>query len=536
MDTRLLRIIITLVLGLGFAIYLGVAVALDQVEAVSWVLGIGVFVILLALGRHIWALIPLALCLDGALNFLPGAPSVWYVATPLATCFLLLRFLSRTKDFTWRWTWMDTMVFLNLLLLIQAYMRNPTGLAILGGGGGGARIGGKTYVDFYLVTIGYFVLGSVRSEWKYVRVVLYCMIGLQLFDGLLGAATGFSGSLAALVSKVYGNVDYTSAIAGLEGGITQGYTYDINTRFITLTQIGLVLGTICFTLWRPISCLNPTRPFRGVLLILTLVATLMSGFRSNLTRIVFLFIAGCVARRRPFDLAIAGGCAFLLLCTVMLSGIGMELPFAAQRALSFLPVGVSEDAKKQAQESSEWRFEMWRLALSSDRYIRNKIFGDGFGFTAAELKVANDPTINLSGQAQMEYYMSKGSYHGFHVECIRFVGAVGLIIATVILFVFGAKAWQLIRYFDGRQGWPALLYVCVPYLMQPAYYWLVFGSYKGNFMTYVLGGGLLKLLDNIRVRELAEEIPERSFPGSDPATDTWDPLRGPLPGGRPAVV
>ena len=159
MDSNSLKTLLVIVLGTFVAIFLGVSAATAQFEAIAWEGGVLFFVVLLALGRHVWTLIPLSLCLSGGLNFVPGNPSTWYIATPIVVCFLVLRFLSRSRDFVWRWTWMETLVLLNLLLLIQAYVRNPTGLLIFGGAGG--LIGGKSYVDFLIVTVGFFVLGSI---------------------------------------------------------------------------------------------------------------------------------------------------------------------------------------------------------------------------------------------------------------------------------------------------------------------------------------------------------------------------------------
>jgi len=502
MDSQKLKIILIITLGAFLALYLGVAAATAQDEAIAWVCGVATLVGLLYLGRHVWVLIPLGLCLSGNLNCIPGAPLAWYIATPLAAIFLLLRFATRAPNFLWRWTWLDTLVLLNVLMLVQAYMRNPTGLHILGGVGG--NIGGKTYFDYLIVTSGFYILSTVKTEWKIVRRVLYIMVGIQVCDGLLGAATSFSSGLAAVVSHVYSNVDYDSAISGLTDGMGVGTGYNIDTRFTNLPLCGLSLGLICCTFWRPITSLNLVRPYRPLILMLALAALMMSGFRSQLMRFFLFFIAGTAARRKPLDLVMAAAMGVVLICIVLVGGFAQNLPFAAQRSLSFLPIGVSEGAKHQGEQSSDWRFDMWRLALTTDRYIHNKLLGDGFGFSAAELRVNLDPTKIQTAQQQQDFFMSKGSYHGFHVECIRFVGAIGLLICTCILFVCSAKAWQLIRYFEGRPGWTAVLFLCVPYLIEPIQYWWLFGSYKGNFMPYLLGVGLLKLLDNIRVAELAD--------------------------------
>ena len=522
MDSNKLKTLLVIIIAAFGAIFLGVSAATAQMEAIAWEGGVLCFVLLLALGRHVWVLIPLSLCLSGGLNFLPGSPATWYIATPIVVGFMLLRFLSRSRDFIWRWTWMETLVLLNLLLLIQTYLRNPTGLLIFGSSGG--MIGGKAYLDFLIATVGFFVLGAVRTEWKTVRIVLYLCVGIRVCDGLLSAATGFSSTIAGAAARVYGNVDYAAAIIGMEGAVGQGLSYDLNTRFDNLAQIGLALGLLCCTFWRPLASLNPFRPYRPALLLLALAAVLMSGFRSQLTRFAFIFIAGTLVRRKPQDLLFAAGMASLILAIVLVGGLGSSLPRAAQRALSFLPIGASEEVKHEGLESSQWRFKMWRLALTTDRYIKNKLLGDGFGFTAAEFRLNTSSKVYLTEDEQMDFFMSKGSYHGFHVETIRFVGAAGLLVATCMLFVCAAKAWRLIRYFEGRPGWSALLFLCVPYLIEPIHYWFVFGSYRGMFLLYLLGAGMLKVLDNIRVQELAAQPAEPTAQLAATGRERWVPM------------
>ena len=523
MDSSKIKAIIIAALAAFAAIYLGIAAATAQTEALAWVGGMLALAGLFFMGRNVWILIPLGLSLSGQLNFIPGAPCAWYIATPLAMVFLGLRFLSRTPDFTWRWTWLDTLVVLNFVMLVQVYMRNPTGLRIFSEGGeSSVMIGGKTYVDYALITAGFLILSTVKTEWKTVRVVLYLMVAIQLCDGLLGAATSFSGALAAAVSHVYGNVDYNAATAGLESTMGTGYEVQIENRLTSLPQLGMALGLFCFSFWRPITALNPLRPYRPLMVITAIVLVLMGGFRSALTRLVFLFIAAAFAHRKPQDLVLGAVLGILALSLLLVGNFTQQLPFAAQRAMAFLPIGVSQEATRDSTESSEWRFKMWRLALTSDRYIHNKLLGDGFGFTADEFKMGEQTNLALSEEAQMDFYMQKGSYHGFHVETIRFVGALGLLNATVFLIVAAMKAWQLIRYYEGRSGWHALLFVCVPYLIEPVFAWFVFGAYKGNFMTFMLGAGLLRIMDNIRVSEIAEQKAVEQQNISSP--DTWVPI------------
>ena len=70
---------------------------------------------------------------------------------------------------------------------------------------------------------------------------------------------------------------------------------------------------------------------------------------------------------------------------VMISLVNLvaPLPPNIQRSLSFLPGTWDQRIRDDANESTDWRVEMWIEVLSSDRYIHDKILGDGLGFSAS---------------------------------------------------------------------------------------------------------------------------------------------------------
>lgn len=497
MESSKIRVLIVLVFALCGAVYLGISAATAQYETVAWVVGIGILIILMTLGGNVWTVIPVAGALSGGLTFLPGFPQPWYVATPIVGGFMLTRFLLRSNMFQFRWTWLDTFILLQIGVLLQAYMRNPTGLAIFSD----SVVGGRPYFDYAVAITSYFLLSIVKTDRKtFVRVVTLVLI-VNLGDDLLRAITGFSGNFARLVGKLYTNVEYSANAAGAS------FAFDVQTtRFGGLMNLGLTLGLISFSFHRPLTSLSPIRPIAFLMLALSVVFSLFSGFRSSIIRLGCFFIAGTLIRKKPLDIFIGGavGSVGILLFSAT---FGLKhLPDAAQRALSFLPFQVSESAKNVAQASSDWRFEMWRIVLTSDRYIKNKMLGDGFGYSKAEheaqLKVAETGAAYLGDSIDM--FIAKGSYHGWHVEAIRFTGVLGLVIGVILLFAFARYAWLAIRHFEGSKYYGYVVFICIPFLIEPFFHIFVFGSYKSTFMELIAAAGILRLIDNLRIRELAE--------------------------------
>jgi hypothetical protein len=499
MDSQKLKGILIIALAGFFAIYLGVAAATAQTEALAWVAGIAGLVFLLALGRHIWTLIPIFAVLGGNLPMIPGYPSPWYAITPVVTVFLLARFMMRSKNFTYQFTWIDVLMGLQILVLVQAYLRNPTGLAMFGSTG---MIGGRPYMDYSVALFAYFVLATVKTELPIIKRVILGMIVLSLCDQFLMAATSFSGGLSRAVGMIYTNVDYDANAGGAN------YAVDFaTTRFTSFSGLGVVLSQILFSFNRPLECVLPWRPLRFLVFLFTGVVVLLSGFRSNLIKMTCFFIGGTLVRRKPLDFVIAAAPAVILVAILLMIG-PKQMPMAVQRTLSFLPIEVDPSIRASAQASADWRYEMWRLVLTTDRYIQNKWLGDGFGFSAAEQEAQQQDSLGLrkySGDS-IDAFIAKGSYHGWHVEAIRFTGALGLVIGLFILFSLARIAWVTIKRHRNTDFFPYAVFLCIPFLIEPFFTLFVFGSYKGSFITYIAMSGMLRVVYGLYLAERRQPV------------------------------
>lgn len=488
MDSSKIKVIVIGILAAFMALYLGVAAATAQVEALAWIGG-GLFLsICLLLGKNVWILIPATLSLQGNISLLPGAPAPWHLMTLAALGLTLLRFAVRRKHFHLKWTWMETSILLVGLTILQALMRNPTGLSLLGGD----TAGGKPYFLFGVAFAAYVLIATSGADFKTWRwaVILYITFGIS--DGLIKAGASLFPPLAAVVLPIYSNVGFNEAM-GNSGDI------DISEgRIGGLGQIGSMLGLIACTMWRPTAALDLTKPWRGLTAGIAVISILLSGFRGSTASLFVKFVIGSALRKKPLDIAVICLIGVLGISTLAVTGYARVLPFGIQRALSFLPIELDHRARTQAESSSNERFEMWELALTSDRYIRNKVLGDGFSLSRIEMQALLDAGMGATNYASKmtwtEAALEMGNYHGFHVETIRFTGVIGLAAATLALFVFSSTAWRCINAYRSSSQWGFVLFVCMPFLIHPYWYWLVFGSYKADFPGLVALAGMIKLL------------------------------------------
>ncbi len=488
-------------------------------------LGVGL-ALLVGLGRRVWILIPITGALAGYINAIPGSPSAWYLGVIFGGGMMGLRFLLRSNDFYWRWTWMDTLILLQSLVLLQAYLRNPTGFSILGDD----MAGGKPYVEYTMAITGFYVLSFIKLDREILKKTLLIIIAIKIGDSILLGLSGFLPKFAYAVSRIYSNIDYGAAVSAIGEGSLE---YGMDTRYGSLATFASALSLLCVAFYRPITCLIPIYPGRFLMFTLALVATFFSGFRSNLIKIGCYFAAACFAKRRPLDLAAAGLAGLLVLFAFVATDQVKQLPHSAQRVLSFLPIEVSAAAKADAAGSSEWRFEMWKIVMTGNKYIKNKFLGDGFGFSAAEQTAYLNTLQNqgyVSRDQNIDYFIAKGSYHGFHVETIRFTGYLGLLVATIILFHFAFTANKQVKYFAKTPIEGYVMFVCIPFLVEPFFSWIIFGSYKNEFVKYILAAAIIKMIDNVRHREIIEANAEKAELQSETVPD-----RG-RSGGRPLAA
>ena len=513
MDARIFKVALFLGVAFLFAVYLGVAVATARLEALAWVAGGSFLFLCLVLGRHIWILIPATIGMQGGLAFIPGNPQPWQFMTAVVGFFFLLRWSTRQQPLRFRWTGLDTAVLLVALTILQAFLRNPTGLSVLGG----SVAGGRPYIVFAIAVTAYILLGLADADFRSWRWAVLGYIFCTFVDRTVLLWSGISPKFAQVVFSFYTNVSFAA---------TYSLDYSTNvldTRITEFGGLGSLLGLIACTFWRPVAALDLTKPWRALVAGSAVVLTLLGGFRGALARLYVNFSIGSLLRRKPLDVIVVSFVSVILVAVVITSTPTASLPYTVQRLLTMVPgVRVRSDIEQSAKASSELRFEMWKLALTSDRYIHNKLLGDGFQYSSAELaarqaRVLGDLRLT-GGMTTQEMFMATGSYHGFHAETIRFTGVVGLLAATVALVTFAVFAMRAIRHYRDSRYWGFVLFLCMPFLIHPFWYWLVFGAYRSDFIDLIAMAGMLKIIEQTRLSELRQTAPATAVPSLDTKT------------------
>jgi hypothetical protein len=496
MDSSKIKARIIVVLALFFALYLGVAAATAQLEALIWVAG-GLFItICLLLGKNVWIIIPATLGMRGGINFLPGALEPWHFATAVVGVMFLIRIATRQQRIAFKWSSLDTAVLFIALTILQAFIRNPTGLMFIGG----EMAGGKPYLIFIMAITAFVLIGIADADINTFRWAVLLHVGFTAIDGIVNMVSGLVPAVAAAVLPYYSNVS-------LDAVSTLQYSGNVEESRITqFGQLGSLLGLVACSFWRPAAALDIRKPWRAVTALAAIAAVLLSGFRGTVGSLFVRFVVGSLVHRKPLDVFIVSLLGLLAVMGTIAVVPVNDLPYSLQRVLSMIPgVTVREEISREAQDSVDMRVRMWEEALLTDRYIYNKMLGDGFGMKQADaalmsLWAKGDKQIRATVHVE-EILLANGAYHGFHAEVIRFTGVVGLVAATIAMFIFLVFAKRSINAYRDHPYWGCVIFICLPFLIMPFWYWLVYGDYRQMFPPALATAGMLKLLWAIKQEE-----------------------------------
>ncbi len=127
---------------------------------------------------------------------------------------------------------------------------------------------------------------------------------------------------------------------------------------------------------------------------------------------------------------------WLLVCWVLLIFFARLMPLPFQRAASMVPfVKVSAIASEGAQNTLEWRIELWKKALTEE-LPRYWLVGKGVAFSLQDaLFVMSNPDPNMR---RFEGFMVTRNYHNGPISVLLQLGVPGLVAALGFMFV-GAK-------------------------------------------------------------------------------------------------
>lgn len=478
-------ITIVTLLGLVFAIACGRMTGEGQLWLTGSIAAVVCSVTLcVTLRARVWLLIPLCWELTGSIPLLPIPFSVRDIAVLLVFGSFLVFYALKLLREKVPLDLLDLVVVANIGYLATVYIRNPVGFRAFGS----ELVGGRPYFNVAIACLAYWIMKRTPNIPRDIRRLPILLLVGAMVMSIVGITTLLAPKAAAVLANVYSAFEPDLLIAEEATG-----------RRPTLTIAGNAGMRVLCSYFIPLTMIMPIFPIRFMGTIGSLALIALSGFRSSLFTAMAYMAMSTFFRKRIQDLFIFGMAGCLLL-VILSAGNGrlFTLPLSVQRSLSFLPGNWDYRAVQDAKGSSEWRFEMWQMVLTEDKWIKNKWLGDGFGFTQHDLAIMERAAAGGAGfltGTRQESFLIVGAYHSGPLSAIRYAGVVGLILLYILMVQTAVRGWRLIGQSRTTHYFPIALFVGMPAIFAPFAFTVIAGGYDVNLPDALFTAGLLRVLE-----------------------------------------
>jgi O-antigen ligase len=496
----IIRSLIIYGLCLPLAVYLGYVVAnpMDRVSMVVVLTVVALPLIPVLLKWHHLILI-LSWNMSMVLFFVQGSPYLWMAMTATSLLLTILQqILKRDVQFlnipsiTW------SLLFMAFVIFITAKLTGGFGIRSFGG----ASYGGKRYVQLFCAIAGFFAITAYRIPKE--RAILYTAL---FFLGTLSMVMGSLGPwLPASMYFLFALFPVDSLL-----NLSSGATENMRLGGVTFASVGIVAFILArhgmtglFNItqgWRflPLQFrggFGVNQPWRLLGCILIGIIGLSGGYRSVTIMFIMIF-TGLFFLERLYKTNLA---PILIVVGTITLAVAIpfvpKMPLNIQRSLSFLPIEIDPMAKRAAQDSSDWRINIWKEVVPTiPQYL---IVGKGYGMDprAVEMAVAYDQ-INATDDGSGA--IAAADFHNGPLSLIIPLGIFGTI---AFLWFLVASIRVLINNY--KYGDPELhqinTFILVYFLTKTFFFFAVFGSFQNEFafftgliaMSISLNGGMAR--------------------------------------------
>ena len=433
--------------------------------------------------------------------FLPGQPGSWALLAFGGLLFAVLnRAVSPNARFLIEPTIIKPLLALTAVVVITGMMTGGFGVRMLGSG----HVGGKNYFYFLAAVAGYFVFTSQRIPPR--RAGLY--VGLFFLSALTFGLADIASLAGTKASFLWLFVAPDSALREPAMAGPMGATMPYR-RISDLSVVGAGIYGYLLARFGIRGLLDLSRPWRLGLLFAATALGLASGFRSFVVLAALTFsVLFCIeGLHRTRYLAAFLGVALLGGAIVLPQAD--KMPLVVQRALSFLPGKFDYMAQHDADSSTGWRLEMWKLALPE--VPRTLFRGRGWGIDVADFYtgVQIGEAANPFGSTVMV-----GNFHNGPLSVLIPFGLYGAI-AFLWLLVAGVR----VLHRNWKFGSPALRNVnallLAAFAAHALFFLCVFGSLHSDMAVFA---GLLGLSVALNGADASLALAEQ--PATDVAFNT----------------
>lgn len=461
-------VVFIVLIALGFVVGSMAADGLKQ-AAIPIALICCVFGVLL-LGRHCWVLAfvlpPLFSSLE--ISLIQNFPVAYVVCAFLLVYWLLMWVMGYVK-ITWHRVWLlDIFTFIFVGYFLFTWVMHPVTLDVLVNEithEGDAQIGGKEYVWCIACIFCYLFLSVLPLKYdgvvRLLKVAFWISLPMLLLSAVKVALLGAGLSGESTLSSAG-----TSRYMGMVGIGNALYTF-------ILCKYG-IMGIVCSPIKFLIMCGGG-------------LCVALSGFRTHMMVCAFVYVVTQLLHRQLCVAMLPLVCGYVLMCYLAGNQYLSDLPFGVKRVLASIP-GLDEIDRRvtlNAEGSLEWRYLLWDLAMNpSTGYIKDYVWGDGFGYSKAALKQAHLLYMRGKMIGDMDHlqYARQGMWHNGNITAIHRIGYVGYVMLIV---------WTLAVFFVIFR-----LLFCIRNTKNCEYVYYYTLSAFSSFLNFYASGGALPSIFN----------------------------------------
>ena len=456
----ILRSLIIYVVCTVLAIIVGYSLTNPLTYSTFAVVGIiGLVLVSPLLLRWHYPLLLIAWYTNITLFFIKGMPTLWLALVALSLGISVMnRILSKDAHFIRvpQITW--PLICMIAVVVVTAKLTGGFGLRTFGS----EIYGGRKYIFLLVGILSYFALTAQRIPPNRIRlyITLFFLGTLTLIIGDFFSAT--SSSLQ-FIYWIFPPSIYTTGKFQLGETRLGGFS---SAGLATLYYLMAIYGIRGIFLSRKV--------WRQFLFALSFVVIFLGGFRSAIfefgTIFTLVFFLEKLHRTKLFLIFLFAG----TLMAVALVPLASHLPFTFQRSLAFLPLKLDPAARLSAQDSLNWRIEMWKALLP--QVPRHLLLGKGFAVTPEDYEMMGWNSSFQTVDPSQQGLALAGDYHNGPLSVVLPFGIWG-----VIIFLWFMAASLRVMHCNFRYGDPALRTI-------NTFLWVDLLFLFGRFIF--LGGGL----------------------------------------------
>lgn len=468
----------TLILGLclPLAVLLGYLLAepLDSASLAVLVL-IGSVLLFPILLKHHHLLLVFSWNASITPYFIPGRPALWMLMAVVSLFFaVLVRTVNDKNRFQNVPSLTKPLFFLLAVVAVTALLTGGFGSQVFGS----RNYGGKGYFVIAASVMGYFALSS--------QVVPRHRANLIVAAFFLAGTTAVMSNLIYMAGpKFWFLYELFPTNSAEDQMAAEGAIGNSLVRITGLVLFGQAIYGFLLARYGLRGLFELRRPWRLALLLTAVFFSMFGGYRSGLVMVALtllvLFLVEGLWKTRVMLTAAGVGVVVMIGVVCFVD----RMPMSVQRTLSFLPVDVDPIIKLAAQDSTDWRLEMWKtLWPEVPKYL---FLGKGYSLDPQALYMLSD--VATRGHADSyEWAAYSGDYHNGLLSLVIPFGLYG-----VVAFLWFLVAGVRVLHNNFKYGSPELRtvngYLLAFFVARAIYFFLVFGAFYGElfYFTGTLG-------------------------------------------------